>query len=101
MYPYIFTELQKLSGLYQIKLVPLRTLFVLIVLHHIPIPLLGKVEEELMRMEEMGGVSEIEEPTDRCAGVSILPKPNGEIWMCVDAIQLNKSVCRERYAFHS
>lgn len=40
--------------------------------------------EELNRMEEMGVISKVTEPTSWCAGMVVVPKKSGAIWICVD-----------------
>lgn len=40
----------------------------------IPIPLMGKVKEELQRMEELGVLTRVEEPKDWCIGMVGVPK---------------------------
>ena len=57
----------------------------------------GKVQEVLKRMEEMGVISPIEEATEWCSGMVVVPKPNGKIRICVDLTRLNENVCRERH----
>lgn len=52
-------------------------------------------------MEEMGVISTIEKPTDWCAGIVVVPKPNGKIRLCVDLTKLNESVCREKHILPS
>ena len=42
----------------------------------VPIPLLQKVKDEL-KMEKMGIIEQIQEPTDWCAGIVIVPKTVG------------------------
>lgn len=37
-------------------------------------PLMGKVKKELERMENMGVISHVEEPTDWCCGMVVAPK---------------------------
>jgi len=54
-----------------------------------------QVKEELDRMEAMGVIRKIEEPTEWCAGMVVVPKPNKKICICVDLTRLNDSVCRE------
>ena len=58
----------------------------------IPILLLSKVKDELERMEKLGLISRIEEPTDWCAGIVVVPKENDRIRICVDLTHLNKAV---------
>ena len=61
----------------------------------VPIPLLPKVKEELQRMENMGVITKIDEPTEWCAGMVVVPKQSGKVRICVDLTKLNESVCRE------
>lgn len=62
----------------------------------VPIPLLGKVKEELQRMVTLGVIAPIDEPTEWCVGIVVVLKPNGAIRICVDLTHLNDYVCRER-----
>jgi hypothetical protein len=48
-------------------------------------------------MEDMGVIMKIQEPTDWCAGMVVVPKPNGKVRICVDLTNLNQSVQRERH----
>ena len=63
----------------------------------VPIPLLPKVEKELERMVNAGVIEKIDEPTDWCAGMVPVLKKNGDVRICVDLKNLNKSVKREKY----
>ena len=60
----------------------------------VAIRLLKAVEQELQRMEELGVIAKVSEPTEWCAGMVVVPKPNGKVRICVD---LNQSVWRERH----
>ena len=55
------------------------------------------VKAELQRMEKMGVISRIESPTDWCAGMVVVPKPNKRVRICVDLTKLNENVRRERH----
>ena len=59
------------------------------------------MKEELERMEAMGVISKVDEPTDWCAGLVVVPKSNGQVRICVDLTKLNESVCRERHLLPS
>ena len=63
----------------------------------IPFPLLPKVKEELERMLEEGIIEEVTEPTDWCAPMVPVVKPNGKVRICVNLMKLNEAVKRERY----
>ena len=61
-------------------------------------PLLSKVKEELSCMEEMQIISPVDEPTEWCSGLVIVPKPSRNVCLqavCVDLTQLNNSILRE------
>ena len=63
----------------------------------IPIPQLPKVENELNRMEKAGVIERITEPTEWCAPIVPVAKPNGKVRICTDFKRLNMAVKRERY----
>ena len=67
-------------------------LFALTAPRNIALPLRPKVAQELNRMEAMGVISKVDEPTPWCAGMVVVPKKAGNVRICVD---LNKSVLRE------
>ena len=50
---------------------------------------------ELERMEKMGVIERIEEPTEWCSPCIVVPKPNGKIRVCIDFTRLNAAVRRE------
>ena len=103
LFPQLFQGLGKLQGQYHIKLKDNAQPFALTVPRRVAIPLLPKVKEELerMRMEAMGVISKVDEPTDWCAGLVVVPKSNGQVRICVDLTKLNESVCRERHLLPS
>ena len=96
-FPELFKGLGKLKDNYVIKLQEGAVPFALSTSRRVPIPLLPKVKEELQRMENLGVISKINEPTDWCAGMVVVPKEDGTVRICVDLTQLNQSVCRERH----
>ena len=67
----------------------------------VAIPLRNAVKEELTRMESLGVISKVTEPTDWCAGMVIVPKKNNKARICVDLTKLNQSVKRERHQLPS
>ena len=48
-------------------------------------------------MEAMQAISKVDEPTDWCASIVVVPKSNGQIHICVDLTKLNESVYGERH----
>ena len=96
-FPELFKGPGKLKDSCKIKLREGATPFTLTTPRHVPIPLLSKVKEELQRMESMGVITRIDEPTEWCAGMVVVPKRGGKVRICVDLTKLNKSVCRERH----
>ena len=61
----------------------------------VAVPLLPAVKEELQWMESLGVIKKVEEPTDWCAGMVVVPNENGKVCICVDLTKLNLSVKRE------
>ena len=95
-FPKLFKGLGKLDGPdYVIKLKPDAKPHALCTPRRVPVPLLSKVREELSRMEQMEIISKVDEPTEWCAGMVVVPKPNGKVRICVDLTKLNESIFRE------
>jgi hypothetical protein len=63
----------------------------------IPAGLRDKAKAELDSMLDQGVIQVVERPTEWCSGLTIAPKANGKIRMCVDLTMLNKGVAREIY----
>ena len=63
-YPKLCTGLGEIQQQYAIKLKPGAVPFSVKTPMRIPIPLVGKVKEELQRMESLGVISRVEEPTE-------------------------------------
>ena len=100
-FPELFTGLGTMQGEYQIKLKADATPFVLTTPRRIAVPLQPKVKAELHRMEKLGVIQKVDEPTEWCSGIVVVPKPNGNVRVCVDLTKLNESVCRERHILPS
>ncbi|XP_042071888.1 uncharacterized protein K02A2.6-like [Haplochromis burtoni] len=101
-FPTLFSGLGRMAGEYKIELKADAKPFALSTPRRVPLPLLPKVKRELARMEELGVISRVEQPTDWCAGMVPVPKPNREeVRVCVDLTKLNNSVKRERHMLPS
>lgn len=94
-YPELFEGLGKLAGEYTIKLREDAHPVALTTPRRVPIPLLPKVKTELARMEQLGVIEKIDEPSEWCSGMVVVQKPKGGVRICVDLTQLNESVQRE------
>ena len=100
-YPRICSGLGEMRQPYAIKLKPGAQPFSLKTPRRITLPLMGKVKQELSRMEDLGVICRIEEPTDWCAGIVVVPKKTGAVRICVDLTKLNESVRREKFILPS
>ena len=101
MFPSVFQGLGRLKDKYAIKLRSDAKPFALTAPRRIALLLLPKVKEELQRMEDLNVISKVEQSTEWCTGMVVVPKPNGQVRICVDLTKLNESVCRERHILPS
>ena len=46
-------------------------------------------------------ITEVTQPTKWCAGMVVVPKPNGKVRICVDLTKLNANVCPEQQVLPS
>ena len=97
LYPDLFNGLGSLTVEYHIQLKQSAIPFALCTPRRVALPLLPKIKAELTRMEDMGVISKVEAPTEWCAGMVAVPKPDGNIRICVDLTKLNRSVCRAKH----
>lgn len=101
-FPSLFSGLGVVKGPpHQIRLRDDATPYSLLTPRRVPLPMVDKVAEELQRMERQGIIRKIDEPTDWCAGMVVVPKPNGSLRICGDFTRLNESIRRERHILPS
>ena len=55
----------------------------------------AKVQTELERMQSLGVISPVEEPTPWCKAMVVVPKDSGAVRICVDLKPHNENVLRE------
>ena len=77
--------------MHTIALYPDAKLFALSVPHRVPLPLMDKLKAELTRMEKLEVISRIDELTEWCADMVVMPKSTGQIRICIDFTKLNMS----------
>ena len=94
-YPALFTGLGTFKVSYAIKMKADAQPYSLFTPRNVPLPLRKKVAEELIRMESLGVISRVNQPTDWCAGMVVVPKKSGNVRICVDFRPLNEGVLRE------
>ncbi len=89
-FPKLLNGLGKLEGDYKIQLQEDSRPYALSTPRRVAIPMLPKVKAELQRMEDMGVVRRVQEPTEWCAGMVPVPKPGGKVRICIDLTRLNE-----------
>ena len=64
----------------------------------VAIPQMEKVKTELSRMERLGVIVRVTQPTEWCSPMVVVPKANTDkIRICVDLKKLNTEIQREKY----
>ena len=91
----MFQGLGSLGEEYEIQLKEETKPFSLHTARNVPLPLRTKVHEELRRMESIGVISSVSKPSPWCSGMVVVPKPSGQVHICVDLKRLNECVQRE------
>ena len=92
-FPALFSGLGKLKTESHIR--PDAIPFCLYNPRKIPHPLIPKVKSQIETMLQQGVISPVTAPTEWCAGIVPVLKPNGSVRICVDLTHLNKAVQRE------
>ena len=96
-YPSLFKGLGKMKSDYQIELYDDAQPYTFATPRRVAIPLLQSMQQELDRMENNEVISKVNEPTEWCSGMVVVPKADSKIQICVDLSKLNESVIRERH----
>ena len=96
-YPKLFEGLGNFGEEYTIRIKDEAQPHALYTPRAVPFPLREKVRRELDRMEKLGVISKVDEPTLWCAGMVVVPKSNGTVRICVDLKPLNEDVLREAH----
>ena len=68
----------------------------------VALPLMSKAKAEIQRMENLDVIEPVDEPSDWCSPIVVVPKSNGkDVRICVDLTRVNKAVKREVYQMPS
>ena len=102
-YPQLFEGLGELETSYKIELQANAEPYAVQYPRRVAVPLLPKVQKksgvkkELDRLETLGVIKRVTEPTEWCAPIVVVPKENDKVRLCVDYTHLNQAVKRERH----
>ena len=66
-------------------------------MYSVPLSLRHKVSDKLDELETLGVIEKAEGPTPWVSPVVVVPKPSGDIRLCVDMREANKAIIRERH----
>ena len=56
-----------------------------------------KVKEHLAKMEALGVITHIDQPTDWVSWITYVQKESGELCLCLDPCDLNRVICCDHY----
>ena len=63
----------------------------------VPFSLREKVESKLHELEQLDIIEKVKGPTPWVSPIVVVPKPSGEIRLCVDMCRANEAIVRERH----
>ena len=66
-------------------------------LRRLPLSVRDKVGAKLRRLEDLGVIESVSEPSPWISALLIVAKPDGRIRICIDPKPLNKALLREQY----
>ena len=98
-YPKVFEGLGEIEGKYEIKLKLKAEAYASNVPRKVPFPMLEKTKQEIDRMLQMGVISKIDQPSEWCAPMVVIPKLNGNVRICVDLTKLNENNIKRGISF--
>lgn len=97
LYPEVFNGLGNVKIPYKIRLKEDAAPYALTTPRRIPLPLLDEIKSNLEEMRKMNVMERVDESTDWCSGLVLVPKSGRKIRMCVDYVHLNKYIRRENH----
>lgn len=66
-------------------------------MYKIPYSLRDKVGKQLVELESQNIIERVNDKTPWVISVMVVPKPNGDIWICVEMRQSNTEIVRETH----
>lgn len=101
-YPSLFKGLGTIPGVYKIDVKEDAVPYCLTTPRSVPIPLLSSLKEELLTLEKKGIINRIEEPSEWCSPIVIVPKKvtskdTPKIRLCIDFTKVNASIKRQHH----
>ncbi|XP_065190865.1 uncharacterized protein LOC135821797 [Sycon ciliatum] len=96
-YPELFAGVGSFGSEHAIRLVDNAQPYSLPTPRRISLPMEAKDIEELQALEQSGVIRKVTEPTDWCAGMVVVPKPNPNVRIGGDFTRLNQAIRRERH----
>ena len=69
--------------------------------HRVPLLWFDQVVAKLRHIETLEIIRKVNEPTDWCAGMVVIPKANGSIRICCDFTHQNNSILHEQHVLPS
>lgn len=66
-------------------------------MYRVPYSMRQKVSDKLDELESLDIIEKVQNPTSWVSPVIVVPKPNGDIRLCVDMRQANNAIIRERH----
>ena len=66
-------------------------------MRRVPFSMRDKLEQKLNELVDLDVIEKAEGPTPWISPVVVVPKPNGDIRLCVDMRQANGAIVRERH----
>lgn len=100
-FPKLFSGLGKVEKPYKIKLKENAKPYAICVPRRVPLALRSKLQKLLEQMTKDGIIEAVDEPTEWCAPMVIVPKKSGDIRICVDLSVLNDNIEREYFPMAS
>ena len=95
-FPDRFTGIGKFPGEYKIQLHP-DAHPVIHAPRKGPIALWPKVKEHLAKMEALGVITHVDQPTDLVSLITYVQKANGELCLCLDLHDFNRAICHNHH----